>query len=81
MRCFRTNCSYFSTCHDDEKSSIRLISFLRLFSENNKKAATTPTTMAATAKRIETILPFNEDCATGADVGKGGMVELGYEVG
>jgi hypothetical protein len=60
----------------------RLISFLRLLSENNKRAATIATTIAATAKRIETILPLNGVvCPTGGDVGKGVIVELGFEVG
>ena len=68
------------------KSSIySLISFLRLLSENNKQAATIPTTTAATANRIETKLPFNGvvACATGGDVGKGkgGKEGLAYDVG
>jgi len=54
---------------------------LRLFSENNKKAVAKPTIIAAIAKRIGKILQPDSVFATGAVVGKGGIVELGNDVG
>ena len=55
-----------------------LIAFLRLFSENSKKVATIPTTVAATTQRIGTAILDSEVIPTSV-VGKG--TEEGTEVG
>jgi hypothetical protein len=44
---------------------------LRLFSENSKKAATTPTIMAETKKRIGTTTLFDAEVSPTADVSMG----------
>ena len=67
MRCFSTNCSFFST-PDPESADYSLSAFDRLFSRKNSKTATSPTAIAPAMKRIGEYETLTEGAGIGGEV-------------